>query len=217
MKSLLLVNVFLLAINVFSQVSESDCYKYMNTEGNSYFTDTTYLSNGSILYYKWNCDSTWLTFEGKNKRIIKSCSDEDPILCSRTGLSFIKEYPNYLLFAHYWISGCCTPPDVVFIDKKTGEEKKRIENSLFVTGDADKDYLLYFSDTTYTSLVYLNHSTNKKSYYRFDKGEVLESMRKNAILQLSDIFYKFKKEKGYFAFEFKNQQGNIKEHKITLN
>lgn len=200
---------------LFGQGTDSDCYDYMKYEQNRFFTDTTRLSNGAMLYYKWNCDSTWLTFSNKKEQIIlKSCPDSDPIMCSRLGLNYIKEYPNYLLFIHEWISGCCTPPDLVYIDKKTGKEKERITNDLFVWGDPDKDYALYFSDSTYTSLIYLNHKSDQKFTYKFEEGNVLNSAKKHSVLKINDLFENFRHVNEYFLFDFKKSTGNSEEVKF---
>jgi hypothetical protein len=217
MKSFLLLNIVLISLNLFGQDTDSGCYKFMTYEQNQHFTDTTQLSNGVILYYRWDCDSTWLTFSNRKKQLIlKSCSDSDPIMCSRLGLNYIKEYPNYLLFIHEWISGCCTPPDLVFIDKESGKEKERITNNLFVWGDTDKDYALYFSDSTYTSLIYLNHKYDQKFIYQFEEGKVLNSAKKQSVLQLNDLFDNFRNENEYFLFDFKNNIEKSEEVKFKI-
>lgn len=217
MKSFLLLTIVLISINLFGQDNDTDCYEFMNNEQNQYFTNTTKLSNGAILHYRWNCDSTWLTFSNKKKQVIlKSCSDFDPILCSRLGLNYIKEYPSYLLFVHEWISGCCAPPDLVFIDKESGKEKGRITNNLFVWGDTDKDYALYFSDSTYANLIYLNHKSGQKFTYQVKEGKVLNSAKKHAVLQLSDLFDNFRIENDYFIFDFKNSMGYFEKVKFKI-
>ncbi|MGB1248038.1 MAG: hypothetical protein ACPG4Z_04075 [Chitinophagales bacterium] len=189
----------------------------MTYEQNQYFTDTTQLSNGAVLYYNWNCDSTWLIFSNKKEQVIlKSCFDSDPIMCSRLGLNYIKEYPNYLLFTHEWISGCCTPHDLVFIDKESGKEKERITNALFVWGDTDKDYSLFFSDSTYTSLIYLNHKSDQKFIYQFEEGKVFNSVKKHSVLQISNLFDNFRNENEYFLFDFKNNMGNSEKVKFKI-
>ena len=217
MKNFILLHILLITVNLFGQSNNNDCYEFMTFEQNQNFTDTIRLSNGAMLYYKWNCDSTWLTFERNNKQIIlKSCSDFDPILCSRLGLNYIKEYSNYLLFIHKWISGCCTPPDLVFIDKETGKEKKRITNDLFVWGDADKDYALYFSDSTYTNLIYLNYNTDQKFTYQFNEEIISKTVQKYSVLKLSDLFSNFRNDNEFFLFDFKNNHGNPEEVKIKI-
>lgn len=212
----LFIILLIFTLNLFSQDKKNDCYEYMTYPQNQNFCDTTVLTNGAKIYSQWNCDSTWLTFENKEKIILQSCIDLDPILCSRTGLQFIKEYPNYLFFVHNWISGCCTPPDLIFIDKVTGKEQQRVPNTLFISGDSDENYALYFSDTTYTELIYHNHELNMKYIYLFPKDKVLNSVTKNEALKLNDIFKEFKREQELFTFNFINEKGITEELNMKI-
>ena len=204
-----------MVLSTYAQDSDQNCYEWMHFERNKSFTDTTFLGNGAMLYYQWNCDSTWLTFKKEEEVILKSYLDCDPFLCSSLGLTFIKEYPSYLLFIHNWSSGCCTPPDLVFIDKSTGHEKKRIGNWQFIWGDADEDYALYFTDTTYTDLVYLNHETDVEYPYPFESKKVRESLDNNGAMYLHDIFSNYDKKYNSFIFKFTTENGDSE--KIVMN
>ncbi|MEO9257834.1 MAG: hypothetical protein ABI207_05590 [Crocinitomicaceae bacterium] len=200
--------------NSIKEKKNSSCYKYMLSSENEYFCDTTVFTNGSKLYYQWNCDSTWLTFENKEKIILKSCLDSDPILCSRIGLNFIKEYPNYLLFVYKWASSGSWSPDLVFIDKENVQEKNRISSGQFVWGDTDENYALYFSDTTFSELIYLDHESDKEYMYLFKDNEVLNSIKKNKVIQLNDLFKDIKKTNELLTFNFINE--NNKTEQITI-
>lgn len=205
-------------MTVVAQKNSDNCFEYMHSEENEYFDDTTLITNGSKLYYQWNCDSTWMTFENNDKIILKSCTKFDPILCSRLGLNFIKEYPKYLLFKYDWISGCCTSPDIVFIDKNNGMEINRITSDRFVWGDAEEDYILYFSDTTnFNKLIYLDNNTDKEYALIFENDKVIKSKNENHILQLSDIFKNFQKNESDFNFEFITNNGKTEKLKIKIN
>lgn len=216
MNKLIIYYFFFLATVVSSKDDTSDCYEFMHYEQNSYFTDTTHLRNGSMLYYQWNCDSTWLTLETDKRIVLKSCSELDPIMCSRLGLHFIEEYPDYLLFYFDWISGCCTPPDLVYIDKLTGQEIERIDYDLFVWGDSEKDYSLYFKDTTYTDLIYVDHLKAKRFKYSFEKDKVLESARKHSVLHIERLFDNYHRTADRLTLEFLNNTDEIDTIEIKL-
>ena len=131
--------------------------------------------NGSRLYWQWNCDSSWLTFENKEKVILKSCENETVYGCQRAGLGFLKEYKHYLLFQYEWISGCCASPDMVFINKETGKGIKRISQGQIVWGKREKDYQLYFSDSPFTALVLIVLLTYKKFKLEFPRKKIDKS------------------------------------------
>lgn len=211
--------VFIILIctsNTFSQKINCGCDKKEINPENQYGCDTTVFSNGAKMYWQWNCDSTWLVFENKEKKVLRSCIGEDVYDCERTGLNFLKEYPNYLLFQHKWISGCCTPPDIVFINKVNGYELRRITNDSFVWGDIDENYVLYFSDTTYTSLIYLDNNTDQEFTTRFDKSQVDKSVAKNHVSQITDLFNNFKRNENDITFDFKTSEGIIKKMRIEI-
>lgn len=200
----------------FSQQLNCGCDTANIIPENQYKCDTIWFSNGAKLFWQWNCDSSWLTFEYTKPVIIKSCNEMNVYGCNRTGLNFLKEYPGYLLFQYKWISGCCTPPDIVFMSKETGEELKRIPNNLFVWADADDNYVLYFSDTTDTRLKYLDNSTDKEYSLQFERGQVKKSAAKNWVMQFGDLFKDFRKNNDDFTFEFKTIEGTIKKMKIKF-
>lgn len=218
MKNILINIMFvLLSINVIGYESQCDCIELGISEENWYNCDTTFFDNGAYLYWQLNCDSTWLTFEYQQKIILKSCEKEMQLECKRSGLSFIKEYPNYLLFIYEWISGCCVPPDLVFISKENGLEINRVDNDLFVWGNGDLNYALFFFDTSYTNLIYLNHLTDRQYSYKFEKGKVDESARKNSVFYIEDLFNNVRVNRDLLEFNFINTQGKVEELSFKIN
>lgn len=194
--------------DVFSQKGQCGCAGRPTIPENQYTCDTTHFENGAQLYWQWNCDSAWLTFENTDKLILEACEDMDAYSCQRTGLNFLQEYPGYLLFQYKWISGCCTPPDLLFLSKETGKEIRRISSSLFVHGEIEDNYVLYFSDTTYTELIYLDNLTDKKYSIDFEPQQVSTSAIKNKVLDLTQLFQDFEFQGNIFTFQFRTEQGN---------
>lgn len=190
-QTLMAFMIILSTLNVFSQESSCGCDNRKNSAENQFKCDTILFSNGAKIYWQWNCDSAWLMFENQEKIILSSCEEVNVYECERTGLNFLKEYPNYLLFQYKWISGCCTSPDIVLINKVDGIEMKRITNDLFVWGDIDENYVLSFSDSTYTNLIYLDNDTDKEYTLRFENTQVDKSVAENQVLQLADLFNNF--------------------------
>jgi hypothetical protein len=185
-------------------------------EENQYNCEYQNFQNGSRLYWQWNCDSAWLTFENNEKLLLKSCEDETVYGCQRAGLGFLKEYPSYLLFQYEWISGCCASPDILFISKKTGKEIERITQDLFVWGDIENDYLLYFSDTTFTSLVYLNHLTDKKYNIQFEPNKIDSLAQTREVLRLTELFENIQKNEDELTFELKLKNGEMIKKRIEI-
>ena len=203
-------------IQLYSQQLECFCDSMEIIEENRYKCEYQNFENGSRLYWQWNCDSAWLTFENKEKVILKTCENETVYGCQRGGLGFLKEYPNYLLFQHKWISGCCDSPDMIFLNKETGMELKRIPKDQFVWGDIEKDYLLYFSDTTFTSLILLDHMTDKMYTMKFESNQIENSLGKNQVMRLTDLFENIEKDENELVLEFRSDNGKMTQKRIKL-
>ncbi len=217
LKRIFLVSLIYSSLILFGQEKGTDCYEFMHYEQNRSFCDTTYLTNGAKLYYKWNCDSTWLTFEFIERTILKSCMNTDPIICSRTGISFIKEYPSYLLFINKYSSSSSWSLGLTFLNKQSGQEIFEISNKQFVWGNSDEDYALYFSNTKYDELIYLDCLSNKKHKYFFKENKVNNSISNNGEIELNKLFENFNKNSDSFEFDFRNEDDEIEHIKIEIN
>jgi hypothetical protein len=214
MLKLVFISFLFISLNGLSQDQVCVCATDSSLSRTEPSCDTTHFSNGAKLYYSWNCDSTWLTFENKEKVILKPCMAMRP-LCTRVGLTFINEYPTHLLFTYSWVSGCCDPPDLVFIDKESGLEQKRISKNLFVWGEADGAYSLYFENSTLTNLVFYNHQKDSYSYLSFEEGEVNRSMSSMGAMFFTKIFKEFSLSTDGLHFEFTNAEGVV-EKRVVL-
>ena len=166
-------------------------------------TDTTFFEQGAFLYWQNESDSSWLTLEttqgGKQIMNYNQFGYWDQL-----GTVFIKEYENYLFFIHEWISGCCTTPDYILIDKTTGNELKRIKSEQAIYASAKEDFLLYFSDSTLTEMHYFD--LNMEDDYQFDMKQyrLEESAQSFGAINLNDFidFPKFKGDTTIVEFDY---------------
>ncbi|MEO8148175.1 MAG: hypothetical protein ABI723_11080 [Bacteroidia bacterium] len=132
--------------------------------------DTTKLSNGSKLFWQYNCDRIWFTLENaKGNRVV--LDEVDVKLYGytyRLGYHLIKEYKNSLLFR----SGCGAtgPCDYILIDKANGAKLKELSNLICVDTDAqwDSSYAYPFD-----FIVYLSDSSNNLMIYYIDNKKKL--------------------------------------------
>jgi len=210
----LVLLAFIFSYSVFCQEVICGCDKIEIIPENQYQCKPTVFSNGAEICWQWNCDSSWLTFKNKVEVILNSCKEPNVYECRKIGLNFLKEYPNYLLFQYKWVTGCCTPPDLLFINKENGKEIKRITKDLFVWGDVDENFVLYFSDLKYVELIYLDHNKDNQYVIHFENGEVQNSTEQNQVLQMTDLFKNFMKQSGEFTFDYKASYG--KTEKLTI-
>lgn len=141
-------------------------------------TDTTILSTGSMIYWQYNKDSSWLTFETKQKekKILNTMYDNLMGYTHRLGIQFIDEYPNYAFFIEEVISGCCTPPNLIFLDKKDGKKINTITSNQVIPNSDRDSFCTYFNDN-YDSIVTLDLARNKRSFIEITDSSLIEYIK----------------------------------------
>jgi len=123
------------------------------------------LKNGNLLYYQFNCDSIWLTFENKqkNKKVLFSKETEAHAHSYRRAYELVREFDNSLLFSFH-----CSPICLYFLhDKQTGEALPSLPTTTLIFDGKDKEgtevnFLIYFTDEKYQFLTIHNIASNKK-------------------------------------------------------
>jgi hypothetical protein len=184
------------------------------------YCDTLHLSNNSILYQAGNCDSSWIYLTNEEGKFInlKTCYNEEILICDKLGLIFLEEYPDYLLFEYKWVSGCCDPPDVLFLDKFSGKEIRKIDKFDFISGDTEYDYLLYFTDSTYKNIELLFHKTGKKYSYSFIDNRIIKMLELGTVIFPRDIFENINLSDSYLTFDYKYlYKDKIITEKVKIN
>ncbi len=154
MMNRLLTTIFLLlTIHAFGQKKNCFCDKDSLMDNATVSCDTKVLSNGSKLYWQYNCDKIWLTLE--NPKGIKYTINNVPVdlygYTYRLGFHFIKEFKETVLFR----SGCPANGSCIYtlIDKNTGRKMKEFDQLICIDTDAfgenpheyEYDFVVYFS------------------------------------------------------------------------
>ncbi len=137
-----------------------------------FITDTTITKHGSMIFWQYDQDSSWLTYEEVNgkKTILNS------VYCTLMGYTYqlgtqlFDVYPNYVVFVHEWISGCCTPPDIIFMNIQKPIEIKRIASHSLIRLDGRQNLCIFFTDSTLNNAQVLNLKTDMTTNIQFPKG-----------------------------------------------
>lgn len=160
--------------------------------------------DGGKLYYQFNCDSIWLTYENnKGGRFIIDSSDT--LLYNynyRIGFQLAKEYKRSLLFR----SGCPAngPCNFILISKKTG--KRLSEYGELIYDHSTKkfyDFIIYFSNDKLNALT-LDFIDANKQY----KIPINPKLYNSAIPEYSFDKISFKNEKLTLSYEYEKKAGN---------
>jgi hypothetical protein len=144
-------------------------------------------ANKAKLYWSFNCDSSWLTFESSthNKNIIFSLGDGLQDYTGRLGYSYAQEYKSKFLIQNRVISGCCAPLDFYLFDKSTGQLKKNLGKLIFYSKNEKLPFAISLKNSSYDTTLVLddnflsvyNIDNNKTSYVKLPRGEIERAMK----------------------------------------
>lgn len=175
--------------------------------------DTTLFQNGSKLYRQFNCDSSWLTFEGKSglKSVLYSLNKPLIELTERLGYIFEKEYQNSLLFINKKASGGGFPVDFELISKDNGQVLKEFGTIIFHSDDSLNNYVLYLSSDSLDTLTLYSVDQNKDFNFTIPKGRLLKTVRETSQMFPEFLFEEPTMDKSILTFTYKYLVSNSPE------
>jgi hypothetical protein len=194
MKSLFLTLVFLLSASAFAQ--RCGCEADSLEEDEVFMTcDTTSFDNGALLYWNYDCDSSWLNFQYQSNTIsIFSLGTELRDYAGRLGYYYFVEYDSFFMAHYATISGCCAP-DIYFLHNKyTGEVSKAYSEAIFMSSERNFPYMVSFNlfkDSAakdYSSLLLTNFITSQQVIVPLTGHDIEKAMRNNEVLYDEELF-----------------------------
>lgn len=166
--------------------------------------DTTYITSKTILFWQWNCDSSWLTLQqkGKAQTILDVLEREKMPKSSSIGMHYIKKIGPSLWLKKQEVSGCCYPPTHSFFNLKRMKESFHIDKKLFVWENLDLNYLVHFEDTSYQTLVLYNPKENKKYIAQNKVKDIAYTLANGNIPFVKELFERPKVTKDSIKFTY---------------
>ncbi len=162
------------------------------------FCKPTYLDNMSKLYWSFNCDSSWLTFENfqGQRKIIFSLRDDLVSLTTRLGHVSFTEFKTTFLVTNKVISGCCDPDDYYLYDKRSGSLIKYLGRAVFVSEDRRLPLIVSVTKSNYrrtskpdlNTLTIYNLDTRKEYKLSIPKGDIEKGMNNNNFMFPEYVF-----------------------------
>jgi hypothetical protein len=147
--------------------------------------DTIRFDNKASLFWSFNCDSSWLTFQSPEESNTIIFSMGLVRLTGRLGHIYLCEYKNTFLVQNNVISGCCSPPEFYLYDKFTGNLKADLGRLVFYSQDRKIPLLIGVTnsnyDTTstaiYNSLTVYNADTDKEYLIELKRGQIDKALK----------------------------------------
>ena len=179
---------FLLFFTAFNNVNAQFCFCQKDSFLNDLIScDTILLKGHSKVYYQFNCDASWLTFENSKgeKSIIFSLDSEMIDLTNKLGWHVWKDYNETVLFVARETSGLPTTLYYSLLDKKNVEIINTFGQVVYACSDSLCDFILYFSDTTFNDLTLLMLDKTEEFKINLPKNVFKESI----IQYLAEFMY----------------------------
>lgn len=160
--------VILLFFYSFQNANAQNCFCPKDSFLNELIScDTVLLKGKSKVYYQFNCDSSWLTFENsKGEKSVLFYLDSELIdLTYKLGWHVWKDYDETVLFVARETSGLPTTLYYSLYNKNT-QNIRTFSHVVYDCYDSLCDFILYFPDSTYN---YLNlYMFNSSKEYKID-------------------------------------------------
>lgn len=185
-----------------------DCLE--NLPEDFFILDTMSTAKGSMIYWQYNQDSSWLTYEDINgvKTMLNTMYCPMMHYSYQLGMQRYDVYPKYAVFYEELISGCCTPPNVVFLDNSTAKELRRIDSYSFIR--LDEDYCIFFKDTALNTASFLDLKTDKTTTLIFPEGLFMSKMESSRNTYPREFFNEIDVNKNNLkvVYQYKNKQSD---------
>jgi hypothetical protein len=174
-------------------------------------TDTTTFDIGTKLFWKYNCDSAWLTYiNHKQEHIILDCWKDNPELAVKMGLYYLHDFQKSILFEKKVISGCCDLPDNLIIDKKTGVLVKNIGPIIWYSVSRKYPLILSFEESDnatlgFKKMVVHNLDNNKKFYFSLINYEFFKGLKEQYFKYKSNLLKDFEVNNNILTLTFRKE------------
>lgn len=137
--------IVILTITYYNAKAE-DCFCEKDSIYNNFINcEPKILDNGAKIYWSFNCDSSWLTFENKGEKLILQSFEEQIIeFTTRIGYISFQEFDNTFLFESQRISGCCVPSEFYLHDKESGMVINDLGTGIYSASEPEYPFFISF-------------------------------------------------------------------------
>lgn len=179
----------------------------------------TQFQNGARIYWEYDCNTSWITFQkGNIKRKIFELEKEFIELSGRLGYRNWTEYKTSFLIENSLVSGCCQPGEYILYDKKNGRKIAELGSIIFISNNKKSPYTLTLK--TNSKLLYTNLNNNKSYSIKIPNDKIEKTLKNTLELYPENLFenIKIKNNILYIHLKYKeSKKANWKIETITMN
>ena len=187
------------SLQIFSQVCACEKKSYLK---DIISCDITSLKNGAKIYWNYDCNSSWITFQNKNfKKKIFFLEEDLQDYSGRLGFIEWTETKNHFLVKNKVISGCCEPLEIVLFNKDNGNKIKKLGTLIFDKDIGQNSYFLILQDL---NTVLLFKSSDDKTYtFSLPKGRLEKTLKRSGDFNAENYFTDAEFKANIFTVNYK--------------
>jgi hypothetical protein len=196
--------VILLTFSFLSPAQNCSCITKPNLNEIISCKKTTF-KNGAKIYRQFNCDSSWIVFEDKNKKkkTLFSLDKELIELTEKLGFVSWTEYRKSFLIENRLISGCCDPSEFILFDKNNGEKISDLGREIFHSQINQFPFFVSINSENSDYLTFLNLDTNKIFKIKLPKNRIKKTLEVTSELFIETLFEEGQIINGVFEIKYR--------------
>ncbi|PIF47502.1 hypothetical protein CLU96_4560 [Chryseobacterium sp. 52] len=217
MKGALITVVLFFSIHLaFSQ--KCSCSKNPELK-NVISCEATQFENGAKIYWDYDCNSSWITFQnGKIRKKIFTLEKEFIEFTGRLGYRSWTEYKNSFLVENSVVSGCCQPGEYILYNKNNGEKIIELGTIISINHDGNNPYTITLK--TDNKLLYTDLNNNKSYAIKIPKNKIESTLKNTNVLYPENLFENIEIKNGLLSIHLRykeSKQSNWKVEVIKLD
>ncbi|WPO91659.1 hypothetical protein [Chryseobacterium sp. YR459] len=147
----------------------------------------TQFQNGARIYWEYDCNTSWITFQkGNIKKKIFELEKEFIELTGRLGYRSWTEYKTSFLIENSLVSGCCQPAEYILYNKNTGKKITSLGTIISINDKKDHPYIITLIQNN--KLLYTNLNNNKSCTIKVPQDKIKSTLKNTNELYPENLF-----------------------------
>lgn len=196
LKNTLTITFFLFSFILFAQTC--NCKEKPELKEIISCEKTTF-KNGAKIYWGYNCDSSWLTYENKKtKKKIFTLEKELQEMVGRLGFISWVETKDKFIIKNKTASGCCYPLEISLFNKNNGRKEKDL--GILISDDRENRFIVTLLD--FNTVQIYEVKSDKSTKINLAKGSIQNTLKKSGDFYPDKYFSDLKFENRVFSMNY---------------
>lgn len=163
---------------------------------------TTTFQNGAKIYWEFDCNASWITFEnGGLKKKIFELDKTEMEFSGRLGYKSWTEWENSFLIENSVVSGCCQPDEYILYNKNNGDKISDLGTLVYLEKTGKQPFVLTFKRNE--DLLFTNLSDNKSYVVKIPKDKIDKTMKNSDEQHAENLFGNVQMKNGSLSMELR--------------